>query len=113
MGYLLQGGRFERGVVLPGGPRLLVFLRPSSKDVEQDLGSVYKCQVTSVVSFRPILSDVDDVSFSDDESIASVKELYKDPKHKVDGDADVLPTGYVAEIRRAQGELIVSPTVDS
>jgi hypothetical protein len=66
------------------------------------------CRVASIVSCYSILSNVDDVSFSDDGRFASVKGLYRDPKHRVDGDADVLPSGYVAEIRDADGALLVS-----
>jgi hypothetical protein len=108
IGNLPQGVWFEKGVILAGGKKLLIFARSSSKDVGQDPGSVYTCEVAPIVSCHPILSSVDDVSFSDDGRFASVKELYKDSKHRVDGDADVLPSGYVAEIRNADGALLVS-----
>jgi hypothetical protein len=59
-----------------------------------------------MVLCRSIISDVDEVTFSDGGKIATVKEVLKDPKRRLDGDAEILPIAYVAEIRSMGGKLI-------
>jgi len=55
-----------------------------------------------------LVSDVDQVSFSNDGKIGSVKEVLKDPKRRFNGDSVILPIEFVAEIRNPDGGLAAS-----
>jgi hypothetical protein len=108
IGNLPSGTWFEDGVILRTGRKLLLFLRPSQNDIKADPGTVYTCELPSSVSCRVLVSDVDEVSFSNDGRIGSVKEILKDPKHRFNGDSIVLPIAFIAEIRNPDGGLIAS-----
>jgi hypothetical protein len=102
---LPHGSWFENGGFLRDGSALL-FLRSEQNDVIAYPGSVFVCNVTSSVPCRSIISDVDEVSFGGEGVIASVKEIYKDPKRRLDGDALILPIAFVVEVRDLTGRVI-------
>jgi len=99
---------FESGVVLEGGKGLLLFLRPSQNEIRPEPGAVVTCTRAPALSCRALISDVDEVSFSDDGKIASVKEVMKNPKVRTDGDSIVVPIAFVTQIRDSSGKLIAS-----
>lgn len=105
-GNLPSGNWFESGVVLEGGSKLLLFLRPSQNDVAPDPGTVFACATEPKLLCRAIISAVDEVSFSNEGKIALVREVMKDPKKRTDGDSIVLPIAYIAEIHASDGSLL-------
>jgi hypothetical protein len=107
----LPGFVSEKGVVLQDGKELLLFLRPSINDISPDPGSVFACKVAAAISCRPLITNVDQVSFSDHGMIATVKEIYKDPNHRTNGDANVIPIAFVVDVRSADGKVIASQRV--
>jgi hypothetical protein len=107
-GNLPAGAWFESAVILANRNEMLLFLRPSTNDIKPDPGSVYACDIISFKSCRVLADDVDQVSFSADGKISTVKEVLKDPKRRLDGDAIVLPIAFVVEVRDADGKVIAS-----
>src|SRR5215469_2853639 len=101
---LPPGTWFENGAFIRDGS-VLLFLRSEQNDVVAYPGSIFVCKVTSSVPCRPIISDVDKVSFGEG-TIASIKEVYKDPNRRVDGDALILPIAFLVDVRNLAGMVI-------
>ncbi len=107
-GNLPSGMWFESGVVLESGHKLLLFMRPSQNEIKADPGTVFTCATAPKFSCRATLAAVDEVSFSDDGAIASIREVMKDPGKRTEGDSVILPVAYVAEVRDRDGKLIAN-----
>jgi hypothetical protein len=93
---------FQHAVFADNGIEVTLFLKPGREDIP---GNVFKCKLEPFECKR-VFSGVDDVSFSEDGTVALVIAKYSRPPQASDPHSYVLPDGYFVRILRKDSKAV-------